>query len=237
MAAAASINSLLPVIPLVFLFMQLRVCRRHCWRCQAQPVIQKGTSRVTPEHPLSSPPTSSASHRAGLTDPVLQTSALDRLAREGRRFTRFYCPNPTCSPATFALITGMYPAWHGCWGHRRQLPEDVPTVGEQFQANGVPLDPGRQGALPAAQSRSRERVHRGASRSCATWTSGATFTGRGTASTTWRRWRMHANESHRRPTLRHVDGGEGAGQLARLLQGWPPIRTTSTPGRTTCAMR
>ncbi len=30
----------------------------------------------------------------------------------------------------------MYPAWHGCWAIGVKLPEDVPTVGDVFQANG-----------------------------------------------------------------------------------------------------
>ncbi|HQY94013.1 MAG TPA: sulfatase-like hydrolase/transferase [Caldilinea sp.] len=72
----------------------------------------------------------------GVTNSVLQTPALDRLAREGTRFTRAYCPNPTCSPTRASLITGMYPAWHGCWAIGVKLPEDVPTVGDVFQANG-----------------------------------------------------------------------------------------------------
>ncbi len=45
----------------------------------------------------------------GVTNPHLRTPALDRLANEGTRFTRAYCPNPTCSPTRASLLTGMYP--------------------------------------------------------------------------------------------------------------------------------
>ncbi|MBX3011653.1 MAG: sulfatase-like hydrolase/transferase [Caldilineaceae bacterium] len=72
----------------------------------------------------------------GCTNPELQTPALDRLAREGTRYTRAYCPNPTCSPTRASLITGLYPSSHGCWAIGVALPEDVPTVGELFQAHG-----------------------------------------------------------------------------------------------------
>ena len=44
-------------------------------------------------------------------DPVLiQTPNLDRLAREGRRFTDAYTPSSVCTPTRYALMTGRY-----CW--------------------------------------------------------------------------------------------------------------------------
>ncbi len=72
----------------------------------------------------------------GVMNPRIRTPALDRLAREGVLFTRAYCSNPTCSPSRASVITGMYPAWHHCWTIGVKLPEDAPTVGEIFQANG-----------------------------------------------------------------------------------------------------
>ncbi len=38
------------------------------------------------------------------------TPNIDRLAREGIRFTQFYVASPICSPSRTALLTGMYPA-------------------------------------------------------------------------------------------------------------------------------
>jgi arylsulfatase A-like enzyme len=75
-------------------------------------------------------------HALGIHDPILKTPHLDRLASEGMVFNRAYCPNPTCSPSRASLITGLYPAWHGCWSLGVKLPEDVPTIGEIFQKNG-----------------------------------------------------------------------------------------------------
>jgi arylsulfatase A-like enzyme len=72
----------------------------------------------------------------GSVNPRVQTPHLDRLAREGARFERAYCVNPTCSPSRATMITGLYPAWHGCWAIGVKLPEDVPTAGDLFQQHG-----------------------------------------------------------------------------------------------------
>jgi uncharacterized sulfatase len=72
----------------------------------------------------------------GATEPRLQTPALDRLAREGTRFTRAYTSNPVCTPARASIITGLYPSAHGAWTIGVRLPEDVPTVGQALGAAG-----------------------------------------------------------------------------------------------------
>jgi len=72
----------------------------------------------------------------GVTNPRIKTPALNRLAYEGTRFDRAYCPNPVCTPTRATLITGVYPSQHGAWTIGCKLPEDVPTVGEIFQRNG-----------------------------------------------------------------------------------------------------
>lgn len=72
----------------------------------------------------------------GPVNPRLRTPALDRLAREGTRFDRAYCPNPTCTPSRASIITGMYPSQHGAWSLGTKLMEDVPTVGAALQAAG-----------------------------------------------------------------------------------------------------
>lgn len=45
---------------------------------------------------------------------LIRTPHLDRLAREGRRFTEAYAPSSVCTPTRYALLTGRY-----CW--RTQL--------------------------------------------------------------------------------------------------------------------
>ena len=72
----------------------------------------------------------------GCTHPELETPNLDRLVREGMRFNRAYCPNPTCTPTRASIITGKYPSQHGAYSLGTKLPEAEHTVGEDFQAAG-----------------------------------------------------------------------------------------------------
>lgn len=72
----------------------------------------------------------------GCLNPEISTPNLDRLASQGTIFPRAYCPNPTCTPTRASIITGMYPSQHGAYSLGTKLPEDVHTVGEDFQAAG-----------------------------------------------------------------------------------------------------
>ena len=50
----------------------------------------------------------SYSHTGANGDPVVQTPAFDRVAREGIRFTHAFCDAPTCGPSRSALLTGQH---------------------------------------------------------------------------------------------------------------------------------
>jgi arylsulfatase A-like enzyme len=79
-----------------------------------------------------------------------ETPNIDRLAREGTRFTRFYTASPVCSPTRASIMTGKNPArlqitnWIG--GEQngmliqaeylRQLPLEEITLGEAFKEAG-----------------------------------------------------------------------------------------------------
>jgi arylsulfatase A-like enzyme len=72
----------------------------------------------------------------GVANPRISTPALDRLSAQGSRFSRAYCPNPTCTPTRASIITGQYPSTHGAWTLGTKLPEDVPTVGDALRDAG-----------------------------------------------------------------------------------------------------
>ena len=44
---------------------------------------------------------------------VIRTPRLDRLAKQGMRFTDCYAAMPVCSPSRAALLTGRYPGTAG----------------------------------------------------------------------------------------------------------------------------
>jgi arylsulfatase A-like enzyme len=72
----------------------------------------------------------------GAVNPLIRTPNLDRLCREGTRFDRAYCPNPTCTPTRASIITGMMPSQHGAWTLGTKLFEDVPTLGDMLGRAG-----------------------------------------------------------------------------------------------------
>jgi uncharacterized sulfatase len=72
----------------------------------------------------------------GSNNPEIHTPNLDRLAAQGTRFDRAYCPNPTCTPTRASIITGKYPSQHGAWSLGTKLLESEPTVGEDLRSAG-----------------------------------------------------------------------------------------------------
>lgn len=76
--------------------------------------------------------------------PQAITPNLDRLARQGVRFTRAYCNAPLCGPSRASLWSGLYPHTTGYYGYNQQknhwrknaVLEDAVTVFEQFARNG-----------------------------------------------------------------------------------------------------
>ncbi len=72
----------------------------------------------------------------GYLNPEVQTPNLDRLVRRGTTFHRAYTVNPTCTPTRASWITGLYPSQHGAYSLGTKLMENVPTVGDVFQAHG-----------------------------------------------------------------------------------------------------
>jgi len=67
----------------------------------------------------------------------MHTPHLDRLAREGVRFTRAYTCQPVCGPARAALFTGTFPHSNGSWANCQPLGGTVRTVGQRLRDAGV----------------------------------------------------------------------------------------------------
>ena len=71
---------------------------------------------------------------------LIETPNVDRLAREGTRFSRAFTTGPVCSPSRSALITGMYQTSIGAHQHRSgrgtekiHLPAGVQPIPALFQ--------------------------------------------------------------------------------------------------------
>ena len=64
----------------------------------------------------------------------LKTPNLDRLAREGRRFTQAYAPGSVCSPTRYALMTGRY-YWRTSVKDGEVLPGNAPLHFETTRLN------------------------------------------------------------------------------------------------------
>jgi arylsulfatase A len=71
----------------------------------------------------------------------IATPNLDRLAREGRRFTNFHVAQPVCSASRAALLTGCYPnrlGIHGALGPqaRHGIADGEQTLAEMLKSKG-----------------------------------------------------------------------------------------------------
>ncbi len=64
------------------------------------------------------------------------TPNLDRLAREGLRFTHAQSPRAKTTPAVASIFTGLYPHGHGVRDLVTPLPTDVPVLAERFRDGG-----------------------------------------------------------------------------------------------------
>ena len=67
--------------------------------------------------------------------PVVKTPTLDALAEEGMLFRRAYSTVPSCIPARYAMLTGLYPGTSGVVGFK-QKPVDSPTMPQVLRDAG-----------------------------------------------------------------------------------------------------
>ncbi|MHB1293888.1 MAG: sulfatase family protein [Anaerolineae bacterium] len=73
-------------------------------------------------------------HAAG--NPVIATPHLDRLTREGVRFSSAYTPSPVCVPARCSLLYGLYPHHTGCSDNDDPMPADRPSLMQALSEAG-----------------------------------------------------------------------------------------------------
>jgi arylsulfatase A-like enzyme len=66
----------------------------------------------------------------------VKTPHLDRLARDGVRFPRAYCPLPVCTPARYSLLSGLYVHQHGGWTNRCTLARELDTFPRALRRAG-----------------------------------------------------------------------------------------------------
>ena len=62
----------------------------------------------------------------------LKTPNIDALAKEGARFSNFYCAVPSCTPARTSLLTGLTPWHHGMLGYMNNIAQYYRLTLPQF---------------------------------------------------------------------------------------------------------
>ena len=70
--------------------------------------------------------------------PLIRTPNIDRLAREGQRWTSFYASAPMCNPSRVALVTGRMPVRiHGSGKNEwKDMPDAEITIAEMLREQG-----------------------------------------------------------------------------------------------------
>src|SRR5215217_1326164 len=68
--------------------------------------------------------------------PVYRTPHIDRLAREGVRFTNTYCTAPLCMPGRASMLSGTYPPNHHAQDNAGSLPADDESYARLLKHQG-----------------------------------------------------------------------------------------------------
>ena len=91
----------------------------------------------------------SYAHAGANGDPVVQTPAFDRVAREGLRFTHAFCDAPTCGPSRSAILTGQS-IWRleEAGNIHSTLPAKFATYTEELQREGYKVGYTGKGWIP-----------------------------------------------------------------------------------------
>ena len=170
-----------------------------CWGqadCAPDCRHRRGSARSCASRGSRDSPTQFHHHlrrRPGLRRPGLlrppddRTPHLDRMAREGMRFTQFYSAAEVCTPSRAALLTGRLPPRSGMCsnqprvlfpGSKGGLPAEEVTIAEFLKAKGYAtacIGKWHLGHLPQfLPTRARLRLLTSAFRTPTTWTASPT---------------------------------------------------------------
>jgi arylsulfatase len=66
----------------------------------------------------------------------IHTPNLDRIAKEGIRFSNAFCTNPFCMPSRASLLTGRYAHGHRCWDNGVPLEATAVTLAHRMAEAG-----------------------------------------------------------------------------------------------------
>ncbi|MFC1761201.1 sulfatase [Planctomycetota bacterium] len=122
----------------------MSVARRRfviCWLCLAHPALVFSAAEAPARPNILWLITEDTCPDIGCYGhPDVVTPNLDRLAAEGRKYTRAFATNPVCSPSRSAFMTGMYQTTIGAHQHRTKprvpLPPGVRLISEEFRDAG-----------------------------------------------------------------------------------------------------
>ena len=67
---------------------------------------------------------------------AVRTPNVDRLAREGLRFTHAFAGSPTCTPSRSVMYTGLFPLRNGAHPNHSAIHPGTKTLGHHLQARG-----------------------------------------------------------------------------------------------------
>jgi len=70
--------------------------------------------------------------------PQLRTPNIDRIAREGIRFTQATTVSPICMSARASFASGVYPHNHGVWANQGELPATDETFNSPSRTPNTP---------------------------------------------------------------------------------------------------
>lgn len=69
-------------------------------------------------------------------NPYIKTPNLDRLCREGTRFSSAYAPAPVCVPSRCSMHYGQYPLTTGCFENNYPMPTDRASMADVLSESG-----------------------------------------------------------------------------------------------------